>query len=80
MAMRTGFYFDPISLQHETGNHPENAGRLKFLMEAIANNSELDALQKMQCRKAEIWEIQMIHELDYIRSVEEACAEGAQGW
>lgn len=28
MALRTGFYFDPISLEHETGNHPENAGRL----------------------------------------------------
>ncbi len=76
MALRTGFYFDPISLEHETGNHPENAGRLKFLMEVLPKNSKLEALQKMPSRKAEIREIQRIHELDYIRSIEEACAEG----
>lgn len=78
MTLKTGFYFDPISLEHETGRHPENAGRLKFLIEAMAQNAELEALQKMPSRKAELEEIQLIHQLDYIRSVEEACASGAQ--
>lgn len=78
MTSRTGFYFDPISLEHNTGNHPENAGRLEFLMKALANNPNLQALQKMPSRKAELSEIQLIHQLDYIRSVEEACASGAQ--
>ena len=77
MTLRTGFYFDPISLEHDTGHHPENAGRLKFLMAALAENSTLQALQKMPSRKAELSEIQLIHQLDYIHSVEEACASGA---
>lgn len=74
MTLRTGFYFDPIYLQHDTGSHPENAGRLHFLMESMAKTSLLDELQQRKAKKAEIREIQMVHELDYIRSVEEACA------
>ncbi len=78
MSLRTGFYFDPISLQHDTGRHPENAGRLQFLMEALETKGTLKALQKMPSHKAELREIERIHELDYIRSVEAACAEGSR--
>ncbi|MBF0289069.1 MAG: histone deacetylase [SAR324 cluster bacterium] len=76
--MRTGFYFDPIYLQHDTGSHPENAGRLQFLIESMAKTSLLDELQQGKARKAEVHEIQLIHELNYIRSVEDACAVGQQ--
>ncbi|MBF0279529.1 MAG: histone deacetylase [SAR324 cluster bacterium] len=75
--MNTGFYFDPIYLQHDTGSHPENAGRLKYLMNALAENTDLETLETMKCHKAEIREIERIHDLDYIRSVEEACNSGA---
>ena len=78
MSLRTGFYFDPISLQHDTGRHPENAGRLQFLMEALEAKGTLKALQKMPSHKAELREIERIHELDYIRSVEAACAAGSR--
>ena len=78
MTLRTGFYFDPISLQHDTGRHPENAGRLQFLMDALRNNGTLKALREMPSRKADFKEIERIHELDYIRSVEAACAEGVR--
>ena len=78
MSLRTGFYFDPISLQHDTGRHPENAGRLRFLMEALEAKGTMKALQKMPSHKAELREIERIHELDYIRSVEAACAAGSR--
>jgi len=78
MTLRTGFYFDPISLQHDTGRHPENAGRLQFLMDALRTNGTLKAFREMPSRKADFREIERIHELDYIRSVEAACAEGVR--
>lgn len=78
MTLCTGFYFDPIALQHDTGRHPENAGRLQFLMDALRNNGTLKTLREMPSRKADFKEIERIHELDYIRSVEAACAEGVR--
>lgn len=76
MSLNTGFYYDPIYLEHDTGEHPENAGRLEFLTQAMANNSKLDALQRMSNRKADLKEIEAVHGTDYIRSIEEACATG----
>ncbi|SVE35016.1 uncharacterized protein METZ01_LOCUS487870, partial [marine metagenome] len=29
--MNTGFYTNPIFLEHDTGSHPENANRLRAI-------------------------------------------------
>lgn len=76
--LNTGFYFDSIYLQHDTGSHPENAGRLAFLTQAMASNPSLKALQHKSSSKAELKAIEAVHQTDYIRSVEEACASGAR--
>ena len=34
----TLLYYDPIFLQHDTGMHPENAGRLRAITERLEKN------------------------------------------
>ena len=34
-AMKTGFYTNPIYLEHDTGSHPENANRLRAILERL---------------------------------------------
>ncbi len=76
MSLRTGFYFNPIYLQHNTGNHPENAGRLQFLVEAMEKNPALADLLRVEAGKAELAQVSSIHDTDYIASVEQACEQG----
>lgn len=76
MTLRTGFYYDPFFLQHDTGQHPENAGRLQSLLKAIEGQTKLQSLVSLQPRAAEEKEIELIHDLRYIQSVKESCAEG----
>jgi len=33
--MKTGFYTNPIYLEHDTGSHPENANRLRAILERL---------------------------------------------
>ena len=33
--MNTGFYTNPIYLEHDTGSHPENANRLRAIQEKL---------------------------------------------
>jgi acetoin utilization deacetylase AcuC-like enzyme len=74
--MRTGLYSDPIFMAHDTGSHPENAGRLA----AIAQQLEADGLTA-RCltrkpRPATREEVSAIHSVDYMRYVEEAALSG----
>lgn len=74
--MRTGLYNDPIFLAHDTGGHPENAGRLT----AIAERLQADGLEgrclKRPSRAATREEVAAVHTVDYMRLVEEAALSG----
>ncbi len=74
--MRTGFYTDPIFLQHDTGGHPENAGRLDAVTAKIAADGLERLLTIRQARPADQREIGLIHDVDYMRRVEEAASSG----
>jgi acetoin utilization deacetylase AcuC-like enzyme len=74
--MRTGFYFDPIFLEHDTGHHPENAGRLRSILEGLETGGVLERLQRRPAPAAEERAIGLIHDPGYIRRVEEAALTG----
>jgi acetoin utilization deacetylase AcuC-like enzyme len=78
-SVNTGFYYDPIFRRHDTGSHPENAGRLDAILAQIQGNGLLGRLQNRTGRRADEAEISLVHSLDYIRYVEEAALSG-QGY
>lgn len=76
--MKTGFFYDPIFLQHETGQHPENAGRLGAIMHRLTSDGVLAGLEQRAARRAAEEEIRLVHNPDYIRYVEEAALSGRE--
>lgn len=74
--MKTGFYSDPIFLAHDTGGHPENAGRLEAIAGRLAEEAVTEKLEFRAPRPATREEITAIHDADYVRQVEEAVLAG----
>lgn len=74
--MKTGYYSDPIFLEHDTGSHPENAGRLQAVSALLESDPIMEGLHRRQPRPASEEELTAIHDVDYIRSVEEAALSG----
>jgi len=74
--MNTGFYFDPIFLDHDTGHHPENGGRLRAILQRLEADKVLPRLRPLAARPAGEDSIKLIHGADYIRRVEEAALSG----
>ncbi len=77
--MKTGLIYDPIYLQHDTGTHPENAGRLKAVMAHIEKTGTLKKLEVIAPRAATVEEIALVHTEEYVRSIEKK-AQGGGGW
>lgn len=61
-------FFDPVFLKHDTGPHPENAGRLKLLLDS------LDKSKIKQPRDGEKY-LELAHTPEYIEHVKSACRE-----
>jgi len=76
--MRTGLFYDPIFLRHETGTHPENAGRLSAVLDKLKSDRLLDRLVQRSSRPATEEEISHVHAVDYMRHVEEAALSGRE--
>ena len=62
-------FFDPVFLKHDTGFHPENAGRLELILDSL----DEDKLKKP--RNGEGF-LKLAHTPDYITKVRQACKEG----
>jgi len=74
--MKTGLFSDPIFQEHDTGNHPENAGRLVALGRKLESDPLWKHLEHRKPRPATEAEIAAVHTVDYIRTVEEASHSG----
>ena len=59
--MNTGFYTNPIFLEHETGSHPENANRLRAIKDILESEGILEKLNLQSGRPATIQELKMMH-------------------
>jgi len=75
--MKTGFYTNPIYLEHDTGSHPENANRLLAIQERLESGGLMDKLEVRQGRSATTAEIKMLHAEKLISEVEIASESGA---
>jgi acetoin utilization deacetylase AcuC-like enzyme len=77
--MRTGLVYDPIYLEHDTGDHVENSRRL---VEAMSRLKETGIKEKLTClaaRPATPKELEMIHAPEYVSYVKNKAEKGG-GW
>lgn len=75
---KIGIIYSHRYLDHITGTHVENAGRVTAIREALLNEPWADSLEWLEPRAAAPDDIAMIHDRDYIRYIRNAC-KGAHG-
>ena len=55
--MMVGYVYDPVYLEHDTGEHPENAARLEAIMSRLEESGLKAKLRPIPPRAATIEEI-----------------------
>ena len=76
--MKTGLYTNPIFLEHNTGQHPENANRLRAILDKLESDKLMGNFKVEAGRTATSAEIKMLHTEKLISEVETASESGAQ--
>jgi acetoin utilization deacetylase AcuC-like enzyme len=77
--MKVGYVYDPVYLEHDTGQHPENAARLEAIMSRLDESGVKERLSLIAPRAATVEEIGLVHHEDYIAYVQ-AVVKGGGGW
>ncbi len=75
--MQVGLVYHPDYLKHDAGQqHPERAGRLESVMQALESNAEIQPLVNLDIiHDAEFW-VSQVHQQNHIRAVEAASQQG----
>ena len=71
----TLLYTHPASFAHETGAHPENAGRIRAIEEALGRAS-LPELAAVEAPRATTEQLARVHDSDHLTSLAAFCAGG----
>ena len=74
---KTGYIYHPLYLEHDTGQHPENFGRLVAIENHLKDADINSQLQRHEPRPATLDEIGLNHVTGYAESVQRKCEEGA---
>ncbi|MEM6799278.1 MAG: histone deacetylase [Planctomycetota bacterium] len=72
------FYYSPAFLNHDTGQHPENATRLRQVVDHLERSGTLSACEAVEFAPVAADETERVHSADAIRALE-ALAEGGGG-
>ncbi len=67
--MVTGLVYDEIFLAHGVEHHPERAERLEVAMAALEGSSLLGEMKRLETRAADLDELCMVHEEEYVLEV-----------
>lgn len=71
-----GLVYHPDYLIHSQDRHPERRERLEHIMAALEEKSLPGRIVRIEPEPAEVEDIALIHDRDYIGSIEEACRMG----
>lgn len=71
--------YDPIYLEHDTGDHVENSQRLIAAMSCLKETGIQEKVSRLPSRPALLEELEMVHAPDYISYVKSKAEEGG-GW
>ena len=77
--MKAGLVYDPIYLEHDTGDHVENPQRLVAAMSYLKEAGIKEKLTCLPARPALLEELEMIHTSEYISYVKSKADKGG-GW
>jgi len=74
--MAVGYVYDPIYLEHDTGDHPENASRLTSVMEQLRGAGLLDRLSAIAAEPATLADLTRVHSAALIQQVRQLSQRG----
>lgn len=77
--MTPGILYDPIVLEHETGSHPENAGRLTTVVDLLHERRLWNRLTHLPVRAASMEALTAVHDSHYLELVRYYAQRGG-GW
>jgi len=77
--VKAGLVYDPIYLEHDTGDHVENPQRLVAAMSYLKEAGIKEKLTCLPARPALLEELEMIHTSEYISYVKSKADKGG-GW
>jgi len=77
--MKAGLVYDPIYLEHDTGDHVENSKRLVAAVSYLKETGIKERLTCLPSRPALLEELEMIHAPEYISYVKSKAERGG-GW
>ena len=74
--MKAGLVYDPIYLEHDTGEHVENSRRLATAMSYLEETGTKEKLTILSPRPASMEELKMVHTPEYISYVKGEAEKG----
>jgi len=74
--MATGLVYHRLYLEHQTGNHPENPGRLQAIISHLQTTGLLDTLVRLEPMTISEDYLLTVHRPEMLERVKEACATG----
>lgn len=77
--MKIGYIYDPIFLEHDTGEHLENKERLEAIVRHLEETGLTDELVLVKPRAATADELALVHDKKYIKNIKEFAEKGG-GW
>jgi len=77
--MKVGYVYDPIYLRHDTGEHVENAERLKAILSHLEETGLKQKLILIKPRPATLEELLGVHHRQHITQIQEVALRGG-GW
>jgi acetoin utilization deacetylase AcuC-like enzyme len=73
---RVGWVYDPFYLEHDTGEHPENSGRLLIILALLEECGLLSSLTSVPAVDASEADLELVHDPEMIRWVREMTESG----
>jgi len=77
--VNTAIFYHPKFLKHDAGpGHPDTPNRLKVIVDELSRSELLktDKCTYVEPKPARLEDIELVHEPDYIKLVEQTCASG----
>jgi acetoin utilization deacetylase AcuC-like enzyme len=75
-----GYVYDPVYLEHDTGDHPESALRLEAIITGLDMKFIRQQLKLVKARPATLEELATVHQPEYISRIEAYCRQGGGSW
>lgn len=69
-------YYDPIFLEHQTGDHPETAGRLKPVIRHLTSVALDTRFAQPDWKPCSAEQIELNHDADYVERLRAVCNDG----